>query len=162
MFLKFQRPELRVILMSATLNAEQFSKYYGGVPCIHIPGFTYPVEEYFLEDILQMTGFRFNNFHNRQNFRHGKKNQNEDALFTNYILPYVRDIDSRGLYPKSVIEQLKLPESEKMNMDLIAAVIQYICTNEPDGAILVFVPGLAQIQDVHKILTSSSFFSSCK
>lgn len=147
--------------MSATLNAEQFSKYYGGVPCIHIPGFTYPVEEYFLEDILQMTGFRFRNFY-RQNFRPNKKNQNEDALFHNYILPYVRDIESRGRYPKSVTEQLKQPESEKMNVDLIAAVIQHICVNEPEGAILVFVPGLTQIQDVHKILTTSSFFSNCK
>lgn len=146
--------------MSATLNAEQFSKYYGGVPCIHIPGFTYPVEEYFLEDVLQITNFRFNN--HRQNFRYGKKKEQLDPLFNNYIMPYVRDLDARGLYPKPVIEQLKLPDSEKMNMDLIVAVIHHICINEPEGAILVFVPGLAQIQDVHKLLTNSSFFSNCK
>lgn len=50
-----QRPDLKVILMSATLNAEQFAKYYGNCPCINIPGFTYPVEEYYLEDVLEMT-----------------------------------------------------------------------------------------------------------
>ena len=120
------------------------------------------MEEYFLEDILQMVNFRFNNYNRQNHQRWGRKNQKVDPLFTNYILPYVRDIDSRGLYPKSVIEQLKDPESEKMNMDLIAAVIQHICINEPEGAILVFVPGLAQIQDVHRILTSNSFFSNCK
>lgn len=32
-----RRPELRLILMSATLNAELFSSYYGGAPTIHIP-----------------------------------------------------------------------------------------------------------------------------
>lgn len=32
-----RRPELRLILMSATLNAELFSSYFGGAPKIHIP-----------------------------------------------------------------------------------------------------------------------------
>lgn len=32
-----RRPELRLILMSATLNAELFSSYFGGAPRIHIP-----------------------------------------------------------------------------------------------------------------------------
>lgn len=32
-----RRPDLRLILMSATLNAELFSNYYGGAPTIHIP-----------------------------------------------------------------------------------------------------------------------------
>ena len=31
------RPELRLILMSATLNAELFSSYFNGAPMIHIP-----------------------------------------------------------------------------------------------------------------------------
>ncbi|KAM2195243.1 hypothetical protein ACFX1R_029262 [Malus domestica] len=31
-----RRPELRLILMSATLNAELFSSYFGGAPMIHI------------------------------------------------------------------------------------------------------------------------------
>lgn len=32
-----RRPELRLVLMSATLNAELFSSYFGGAPMIHIP-----------------------------------------------------------------------------------------------------------------------------
>lgn len=32
-----RRPNLRLILMSATLNAELFSSYFGGAPMIHIP-----------------------------------------------------------------------------------------------------------------------------
>jgi ATP-dependent RNA helicase DHX36 len=43
--------------MSATLNAEQFAKYYGDCPCLNIPGFTYPVKEYYLEDVLEMTRY---------------------------------------------------------------------------------------------------------
>ena len=32
-----QRRDLRLILMSATLNADLFSSYFGGAPIIHIP-----------------------------------------------------------------------------------------------------------------------------
>ena len=39
-----KRPDLRVILMSATLDAALFSEYFGGCPVVNIPGFTYPVQ----------------------------------------------------------------------------------------------------------------------
>ena len=32
------RPDLRVVLMSATLNAQLFSQYFFEAPVIHIPG----------------------------------------------------------------------------------------------------------------------------
>lgn len=32
-----RRRDLRLILMSATLNAELFSNFFGGAPTIHIP-----------------------------------------------------------------------------------------------------------------------------
>ncbi|KAL0430195.1 UNVERIFIED_CONTAM: DExH-box ATP-dependent RNA helicase DExH5, mitochondrial [Sesamum radiatum] len=53
-----RRPELRLILMSATLDAELFSSYFGGAPVVQIPGFTYPVRTHFLESILETTGYQ--------------------------------------------------------------------------------------------------------
>ena len=47
------RPDLKVILMSATLNAKLFSDYFGNIPVLDIPGRTFPVEQLFLEDILE-------------------------------------------------------------------------------------------------------------
>jgi hypothetical protein len=35
---------LRIILMSATLDANLFSRYFGGAPGVHIPGFMHPVQ----------------------------------------------------------------------------------------------------------------------
>jgi hypothetical protein len=56
-----KRPDIKIVLMSATLNAELFSGYFttpsGPSPAIHIPGFTHPVTEHFLEDCLEMTGY---------------------------------------------------------------------------------------------------------
>ncbi|GJM88939.1 hypothetical protein PR202_ga05522 [Eleusine coracana subsp. coracana] len=40
-----QYPHLRIVLMSATLDAERFSKYFDGCPVIQVPGFTYPVSD---------------------------------------------------------------------------------------------------------------------
>ena len=48
-----KRPDLRVILMSATVNADLFSSYFSGCPVLEIPGRTFPVQQVFLEEILE-------------------------------------------------------------------------------------------------------------
>ncbi|OJJ67465.1 hypothetical protein ASPBRDRAFT_136048 [Aspergillus brasiliensis CBS 101740] len=53
-----KRPDLKLILMSATLEAQRFSTYLGGVPVLNIPGRTFPVEMKFLEDAIEMTNYR--------------------------------------------------------------------------------------------------------
>ncbi|KAG6966377.1 hypothetical protein JG687_00004862 [Phytophthora cactorum] len=53
-------PPLKVILMSATLNAASFQRYFGGAavcPMIEVPGRTFPVEQFYLEDVLEKTQF---------------------------------------------------------------------------------------------------------
>merc|ERR1719357_137770 len=47
------RPDLKVILMSATVNADLFSGYFKGAPVLDIPGRTFPVQQLFLEEILE-------------------------------------------------------------------------------------------------------------
>lgn len=55
--LVLKRPDIKLVLMSATLNAALFSSYFGDCPCIEIPGFTHPVTEHYLEDCLELTGY---------------------------------------------------------------------------------------------------------
>lgn len=38
-----QRPDLKLILMSATINIDLFSGYFGGCPIVRVPGRLYPV-----------------------------------------------------------------------------------------------------------------------
>ena len=50
-------PELRVVLMSATIDTSLFSSYFGSCPVVEVPGRVHPVQEYFLADCIQMTNF---------------------------------------------------------------------------------------------------------
>jgi ATP-dependent RNA helicase DHX36 len=68
----------------------------------------------------------------------------------------------KGSYPDFVIEGLSNPESEKINADLIIALIKHICVSQGDGAILVFVPGWEDISAIlRKINEQHEFFNSC-
>ncbi|KAL1763536.1 ATP-dependent RNA helicase DHX57 [Sigmodon hispidus] len=49
-----QRPSLQVILMSATLDAGLFSKYFSYCPIITIPSLAFTVDQFFLEDAIAM------------------------------------------------------------------------------------------------------------
>lgn len=42
-----KRRDLKVIITSATLNAERFSQFFGGAPIFNIPGRTFPVDTFF-------------------------------------------------------------------------------------------------------------------
>lgn len=47
-----RRPDLRLILMSATLHANAFQRYFDGAPLIQVEGYMFPVKELFLEDLV--------------------------------------------------------------------------------------------------------------
>ena len=42
-----RRPDLKIIIMSATLDAEKFQRYFNDAPLLAVPGRTYPVELYY-------------------------------------------------------------------------------------------------------------------
>lgn len=42
-----RRPDLKIIIMSATLDAQKFQKYFNGAPLLAVPGRTHPVEIYY-------------------------------------------------------------------------------------------------------------------
>ncbi|XP_060527007.1 ATP-dependent DNA/RNA helicase DHX36-like isoform X1 [Cylas formicarius] len=50
-------PRLRLILMSATLNVAKFRQYFKTDAVISVPGRLYPIQSYFLEDVLCMTQY---------------------------------------------------------------------------------------------------------
>ncbi|KAL6097397.1 ythdc2 [Pungitius sinensis] len=51
-------PSLKLILSSAALDTDLFLQYFGSCPVIHLIGRQFEVKEFFLEDILTLTGFK--------------------------------------------------------------------------------------------------------
>ncbi|KAL4031654.1 hypothetical protein IC575_009942 [Cucumis melo] len=146
-----QRPDLRLILMSATINADLFSKYFGNAPTLHIPGKTFAVAEFFLEDVLEKTRYNikseFENFEGNSRRRRRQQESKKDPL--SELFEDV-DIDSqyRG-YSSSTRKSLEAWSGTQLDLSLVESTIEYICRHEGNGAILVFLTGW---DDISKLL----------
>ena len=49
-------PNLKLIVMSATIDTDMFKKYFDEAPVVQIPGFTYPVKTHFLNEFGKRIG----------------------------------------------------------------------------------------------------------
>ncbi|XP_059668649.1 DExH-box ATP-dependent RNA helicase DExH1 isoform X1 [Cornus florida] len=146
-----RRPDLRLILMSATINAELFSKYFGNAPTIHIPGLPFPVAELFLEDVLEKTRYslkgEFDNFQGNSRRRRRQQESKKDPLTE---LFEDTDVDSHyKSYSTSTRQSLEAWSGAQLDLGLVETTIEYICRHESDGAILVFLTGW---DDISKLL----------
>lgn len=50
--------DLKLVLMSATMDTQIFSRYFNNCPVITIPGRLHEVQRYYLEDVLKITKYR--------------------------------------------------------------------------------------------------------
>ncbi|KAH8093480.1 helicase [Aureococcus anophagefferens] len=114
--------------MSATVDPSAFLSYFPEAAVVEIPGKTnYPIEEHYLEDILPQLRPRSSPRPRRSPF--GDAGALEGALADFHALP-----------------------ADFVDVDLVAAVVEHVHASQEDGAILVFVPGWAEIADVVKRL----------
>ncbi|NXV13775.1 DHX9 helicase, partial [Cepphus grylle] len=121
-------PEIRVILMSATIDTSMFCEYFFNCPIVEVFGRTYPVQDYFLEDCIQMTQF--------VPPPKEKKKKEKD--------------DEGG-------EDDDLNEKET-SFELIEALLIYIRTLNVPGAVLIFLPGWNLIYTMQKHLEMNPRF----
>lgn len=142
-----RRPELRLILMSATLDAELFSSYFGRAPMVHIPGFTYHVRSHFLENILEMTGYRLTPYNQIDDYgleKLWKMNKQAPRKRKSQIASAVEDAlraaDFEDYSPLTR-ESLSCWNPDCIGFNLIEHLLDYICQNERPGAVLVFMTG---------------------
>ena len=168
----------KVILMSATLDTNLFADYFGeagddGIklpcPALSVPGRTFLVQERYLSSIMDemrathgaVSVANLLNLHpatdeyivaeNAFSARH-----REESASTR------RDsvIDWKGERQKPLdpadAEVASEREEALVPVSLVATTIAHICATTPDGAILTFLPGLAEILDTQKLLLNHS------
>lgn len=137
-------PHLKLILMSATLDAEQLSQYFGGCPVINIPGRLFDVETMHLDDVLMKTDYKIKN--------------------TNYVEHLMKSFDGDDADTKAkMLQEVTLAayqfanDPTEIDHELLHHVIGYIHThNSTDGSILVFLPGYEDIM-VQKRMIEAEF-----
>uniref|UniRef100_A0AAZ3SJV9 ATP-dependent DNA/RNA helicase DHX36 n=1 Tax=Oncorhynchus tshawytscha TaxID=74940 RepID=A0AAZ3SJV9_ONCTS len=161
------RQDLKVILMSATLNAEKFSKYFNNCPMIHIPGMTFPVQEFLLEDVLEMIRYRPQKKEQRPRWKRGfmqgqnsrpEKDQKE-AEYKESWPCYARTL--RDKYSDRTIDVLEMmDDDDKIDLELIVQLIRHIVLSQEEGAILVFLPGWDNISGLNDLLMAQQMFKS--
>ncbi|KAA8532625.1 hypothetical protein F0562_032559 [Nyssa sinensis] len=152
------RPELRLILMSATLDAELFSSFFGGAPMVHIPGFTYPVQTHFLENILEMTGYMLtpdNQIDDYGQEKMWKMNKQAPRKRKSQIASAVEDALRAAdfmEYSSQTQESLSCWNPDCIGFNLIEYLLCNICEKERPGAVLVFMTGWDDISSLKEKL----------
>ncbi|RVD87583.1 uncharacterized protein DFL_001808 [Arthrobotrys flagrans] len=172
-------PPIKVVLMSATMNTELFAGYFArkqengrlkDCPSLSVPGRTFPVAEYFLDEVQSML----------------------NAHYSASDLKLLRDPDTRDYLEseskyKAKVSPLQLTQASKNTSvpdddtfidwkrkaivgddgevivsnekedgltpcGLIATVVAHLAKTTDAGDILVFLPGLAEIKLVDEML----------
>ncbi|KAL9456833.1 hypothetical protein AB3S75_005958 [Citrus x aurantiifolia] len=155
------RPELRLVLMSATLDAELFSSYFGGATVINIPGFTYPVRTHFLEDILDMTGYRLTPYNQIDDYgqeKMWKMSKQAPRKRKSQIASAVEDTlkaANFNEYSSQTRESLSCWNPDCIGFNLIEYLLCYICEKERPGAVLVFMTGWDDINSLNDKLQAN-------
>ncbi|KMZ65415.1 putative ATP-dependent RNA helicase DHX36 [Zostera marina] len=174
--------KLKVILMSATVDANLFTGYFNNCPVITAEGRIHPVSSFFLEDIYErlnyslpsdspasgknLTSARGKHGGRSIDNHRGKKNLvlsawgDESLLHQDYINPYyVADVYEA--YSKKTCQNLKFLNEDIIDYDLLEDLICFVDENYPSGAILVFLPGVAEISLlVDKLIATYRFRGS--
>ncbi|KAJ3140257.1 ATPdependent RNA helicase [Geranomyces variabilis] len=130
-----QQPTLKLILMSATLNAGLFQAYFGesNTPRIHVPGRTFPVEVLFLEDALAKTHYQpVGKEYQRSSFAARRHHDCYDPPLNELIQPDIElDADQlRKRYPtldKKALASLRTIDVEKIQYPLIELLVEWMC-----------------------------------
>ncbi|XP_014253741.1 putative ATP-dependent RNA helicase DHX57 [Cimex lectularius] len=176
------RTDLKVILMSATINSHLFKEYFNDAPTIEIPGRTFPVEQLFLEDIILRTNYTLEEYSEfsrkiaKQQSRELEILDECDDLKTvsvkgmlipnldtqDEFLPVKQVYYRYWSHSKNVCKTIFLTDTLRVNLELIETVLEYIVTGDHkyprEGAILVFLPGIGEIKEMMARLEANPLF----
>ncbi|MCD9622938.1 ATP-dependent RNA helicase HrpA [Rhabdothermincola salaria] len=124
-----RRPDLKVIITSATIDPERFSEHFGGAPIIEVSGRTYPVEV---------------------RYRPYQVPPPKEAPAP----PSSRPAGRRSRGPGGGGQGRRAPRRGGADVDQIDAIIDAVheLRREPEGDILVFLSGEREIRDAAEAL----------
>ncbi|GAA5927842.1 uncharacterized protein JCM15063_006009 [Sporobolomyces koalae] len=168
------RKDLKVILMSATVDAEKIADYMGGCPVVRVPGRTHPVTPYYLEDVVELTRYRLDphsdsQFVARSKRGYGARQRRSDDVPMDDDEEFDIPADSSEITSAPLSKQSRITldcmDHHAINYDLILLLLEQLCFYKQDlvqfsSAILVFLPSLESIRRLTDILEAHPAFGS--
>jgi len=136
-----KRPDLKIIVTSATIDADRFSKHFNGAPVIEVSGRTYPVEIRYRP--LGAAGFRAREIAEAENTQFDLEDE------TDFLTENISSGNILGIARKAKTEARWLEEDdeeEAIEEAILDAADDLL--RQGDGDILVFLPGEREIRDV--------------
>eukprot|EP00536_Pseudo-nitzschia_multiseries_P003675 jgi/Psemu1/318225/estExt_fgenesh1_pm.C_570029 len=177
--LRTTRKDLKVILMSATMDSNLFSNFFNHAPVIKVPGRTFPVSNYYLEDLLDASGhiieegsqYAFREYRNTEKTTLWVTSQGGEKHREVVDLAQ-RDTELSGLYScYSMSTQLSLERVDEsvLNYDLVEDVLQLLLihpernsillapngADTSNGSVLIFLPGIGEIRSLMDRLSAN-------
>lgn len=129
--LRTRKDMLKLILMSATLDAATFKNYFASeglnVGCVEIAGRTFPVDEYYLDDVIRMTGYSIE--------------KPDEGFITD---------ESMG----KIIQKLGHRINYNLLVEAVKAIDYELSYEKNSGGILIFLPGVGEINHACNYLRS--------
>jgi ATP-dependent RNA helicase DHX29 len=150
------QPELKVVLMSATVDALRFSKYLDGAPILTVPGRTFPVQTKYLEDAIERTHYTTTTT-DKMNNSDGSGNEEERGKERSGIPSMLPG------YSSTTRKVLAGYDEYGIDYELIVRLIEATAydpqLNHFSNAFLVFLPGIAEIRHLNDMLVSHPAFN---
>lgn len=128
-------PKLRIVLMSATIDRKIFDDYFEdkakkSIAHVHIEGRTFPIDDYYLGDVFDLTDFKISPAGSYSHY-----DDYDDEIVTNKVRP---STDSKYF------------QSGNINYDLIKELVykvdEKLKAENDNGSILIFLPGVMEIK----------------
>ncbi|KAK0386701.1 hypothetical protein NLU13_6535 [Sarocladium strictum] len=155
--LMVNRKDLKVVLMSATVDAERFSSYLGGAPVLNVPGRTFPVEVRYLEDAVELTGYTVSDTPPDK-----MVDLDDDAPEPEPEGPKGDLTKTLSQYSAKTRATMMEIDEYRIEPDLIVQLIAHVASDailqDYSKAILVFLPGIAEIRTLNDYLLGDPRF----
>ena len=179
---KLGKKEIKVVLMSATINPTLFQSYFAdpsGIPApvVEIPGRSCPVEKHYLEETVrnlealrltpQMGGWvwgekNVRNYIEREIYQRGgsisrNSNSNSRGGPGGGYGHAANNAIAAGGANELVDPMADQVDDLEIPYPLVALIIAYVLSISDDGHVLVFLPGWDEIKAVNLLLTDTQY-----
>lgn len=107
--------KIKLILMSATINVEKFQNYFARAEVLSIPGRLYSIKQFFLDDVLELTGYDAVVMERRKLFGENSAIFADTTLFDDIILQLVQNAGGENDQNWAQVLQYILTENMPVN-----------------------------------------------